>query len=156
MRKRAFIRHFDVYTDGSVNHVRQGRVRLGAGWVVLENKGSFTNGSQALPYRGSGSCLVAEFAAAALALKTVPKGSHVTLHSDSHSLRQFLLTGILPKGGPGTEKRENALRDAASELLRHALRHILVVQPSRDKNSAHLLRAHDLACRASGSSFSPK
>lgn len=124
---------------------------MGAGWVVRENNGLFSSGAQVLPAGASGSCLVAEFKAAALALKSVPRGSHVTLHTDSHSLRQFMLTGILPKGGPGSTKRESPLRDAAAELIQNALRHVVVVQPSRDKNSPHLQQAHELACRASGS-----
>lgn len=151
MRKRNLLRHFDVYTDGSVNHVRQGQVRLGAGWVARENTGLYGTGSQTLSERKSGSCIVAEFMAAALALKTMPKGSHVTLHTDSKSLREFLLTGRLPVGGPGSAKRETALRTAAAELLYHAMRHILIVQPSRDKNSSDLALAHKLARNASGS-----
>jgi hypothetical protein len=151
MTNRNLIRHFDLYTDGSVRSQRQGKFRLGVGWVIKENSGTYAQTSMSVPRAKSGSCIVAEFMAAALAIKTIPTGSHVTLHTDSKSLREFLIEGVLPKGGPGSMRRDQYLLEAAQLLLKNAFRHVVVPVTAHDRSSPDLKRAHTLAREATAS-----
>lgn len=152
-----------LYVDGSSNKKARDLGRLGIAWITVSGDTSPKTMSAKINHKkdqhqNHDRALIAEIMAATFALKSVPHGSKVILHTDHTEVSRIITDHDLWRNSVMNNKIKNSTIDLLAQILNETAKthDVVIVEVTSDLtenaiNREFMRQAHNAAIKQSGS-----